>query len=74
MVIPREQIATGEYLIRLCVQVLGEVAADQDSGTDKKTANKNKRGDVSLDYILEQARAVFLLYNINTKEGTTPDW
>jgi phenol 2-monooxygenase len=74
MVIPREQIATGEYLTRLYVQVPGEVAADQDSGTDKKTADKKKRGDVTLDYIFEQARAVFSPYNISIKEGTTPDW
>jgi phenol 2-monooxygenase len=74
MVIPREQIATGEYLTRLYVQVPGEVAADADPGTDKKTADKKKRNDVTLDYIFEQARAVFSPYNISMKEGTTPDW
>lgn len=34
MVIPREQIATGEYLTRLYVQVPGEVARDSDSGAE----------------------------------------
>jgi phenol 2-monooxygenase len=74
MVIPRERISTGEYLTRLYVQVIGEVAADQDSGTDKKTADKKKRGAVTLDYIFEQARAVFHPYKIDIKEGTSPDW
>ncbi|KAH6643237.1 putative phenol monooxygenase [Boeremia exigua] len=74
MVIPREQIATGEYLTRLYVQVPGEVNADQDCGTDKKSADKKKRGAVSLDYIFQQARAVFSPYEIAIKEGTTPDW
>jgi phenol 2-monooxygenase len=74
MVIPREQIATGEYLTRLYVQVPGEISADEDSGTDKKSADKKKRGAVTLDYIFQQARAVFYPYNISIKEGTTPDW
>ena len=74
MVIPREQIATGEYLTRLYVQVPGEVAVDRDSGTDKKMADKKKRGAVTLDYIFEQARTVFSPYTISIKEGTAPDW
>jgi phenol 2-monooxygenase len=74
MVIPREQIATGEYLTRLYVQVPGEVDRDSDSGTDKKTADKKRRGAVTLAYIFEQARAVFAPYNISIREGTTPDW
>jgi phenol 2-monooxygenase len=74
MVIPREQIATGEYLTRLYVQVPGEVARDPDSGTDKKTADKKRRGAVTLEYIFEQAQAVFAPYNIRIKNGTTPDW
>lgn len=74
MVIPREQIATGEYLTRLYVQVPGEISADEDSGTDKKSADKKKRGAVTLDYIFQQARTVFSPYNISVKEGTTPDW
>lgn len=74
MVIPREQIATGEYLTRLYVQVPGEISADEDSGTDKKSADKKKRGAVTLDYIFQQARAVFSPYNISVKEGTSPDW
>jgi phenol 2-monooxygenase len=74
MVIPREQIATGEYLTRLYVQVPGEVDADSASGTDKKSADKKRRGAVTLDYIFEQAKAVFAPYKIKIKDGTVPDW
>lgn len=74
MVIPREQIATGEYLTRLYVQVPGEVDADSASGTDKKSADKKRRGAVTLEYIFEQAKAVFAPYKIDIKEGTVPDW
>ncbi|KAI5461880.1 putative phenol monooxygenase [Mariannaea sp. PMI_226] len=73
MVIPREQIATGEYLTRLYVQVPGEVASDL-GGTDKKAADKKRRGAVTLDYIFEQARSVFAPYSVKIKEGTKPDW
>ncbi|RGP62561.1 hypothetical protein FSPOR_9140 [Fusarium sporotrichioides] len=74
MIIPREQIATGDYLTRLYVQVPGEVEATQDAGMDKKSADKKRRGAVTLDYIFEQARAVFAPYEIKIKEGTEPDW
>jgi phenol 2-monooxygenase len=74
MVIPREQIARGEYLTRLYVQVPGEINATSDADTDKKIADKRRRGAVTLDYIFEQARAVFKPYDITVKEGTAPDW
>lgn len=74
MVIPREQIATGEYLTRLYVQVAAIADADLDSGTDKKSADKKRRGAVTLEYIFEQARAVFAPYKFEMKEGTTADW
>ncbi|KAF4994292.1 hypothetical protein FGRMN_5877 [Fusarium graminum] len=74
MIIPREQIATNEYLTRLYVQVPGEVETSQDTGTDKKSADKKRRGAVTLDYIFEQAKAVFAPYEIKIKEGTEPDW
>lgn len=74
MVIPREQVATGEYLTRLYVQVPGEMEATSGLTTDKKSADKRRRDNVTLDYIFEQARAVFRPYNIGVKEGTTPDW
>ncbi|KAF5638135.1 phenol hydroxylase [Fusarium sp. NRRL 52700] len=74
MVIPREQIATGEYLTRLYVQVAEEVDTSGDTGTDKKSADKKRRGAVTLEYIFEQARQVFAPYQIKIKEGTEPDW
>lgn len=74
MVIPREQIASGDYLTRLYVQVAEEVNADRDSGTDKKSADKKKREAVTLDYIFQQASAVFSPFEIKIKEGTKPDW
>jgi phenol 2-monooxygenase len=78
MVIPREQIATGEYLTRLYVQVPSEVDANSDSKTDsktdKKTADRKRRNAITLDYIFKQAHAVFAPYDIKIKEGTTPDW
>jgi phenol 2-monooxygenase len=74
MVIPREQIATGEYLTRLYVQVPGEVDANLSCGADKKTADKKRRDAITLDYIFQQARAVFAPYSIEIKEGTVPDW
>lgn len=75
MVIPREQIATGEYLTRLYVQVPGEVGQDTDpAGKEKRSADRERRGAVTLEYIFEQARKVFAPYKIEIKQGTSPDW
>ncbi|KAL1303744.1 hypothetical protein AAFC00_007087 [Neodothiora populina] len=77
MVIPREQIASGEYLTRLYVQVPGEMSPETEvttTSTDKKTASKSRRGAVTIEYIFEQARAAFAPYKIGIKEGTAPDW
>ncbi|CAD0087747.1 unnamed protein product [Aureobasidium vineae] len=78
MVIPREQIATGEYLTRLYVQVPGDVDAKTDRTTttedEKKNASKKKRAEVTLEYIFQQANAVFAPYKIKVREGTAPDW
>ena len=74
MVIPREQVATGEHLTRLYVQVPGEIEPTICPNTDKKAADKKRRGAVTLDYIFSQARKVFAPYEIGIKEGTEPDW
>ncbi|KAH7393851.1 putative phenol monooxygenase [Phaeosphaeria sp. MPI-PUGE-AT-0046c] len=74
MVIPRERIATGEYLTRLYVQVPGGIDTSSNSATDKKAADQKRRGAVTLDFIFGQARAVFAPYEIKVKEGTEPDW
>lgn len=77
MVIPRERIATGEYLTRLYVQVPGDIDTRSDTPTDqtdKRVADQKRREAVTLDFIFEQARAVFAPYQIKVKEGTEPDW
>lgn len=78
MVIPRERIASGEFLTRLYVQVPEDVDPDVDTTLagrpDGKTINRKRRGAVTLDYIFEQARAVFAPYDIGIREGTAPDW
>ena len=78
MVIPRERIATGDFLTRLYVQVPGEVDPDVENTVectpDGKRASKKRRGEVTLDYITEQASAVFAPYKIAVKKGTEPDW
>lgn len=52
MVSPQEQIATGEYLTRLHVQVPGEVNVEQNLGTGKKSADKKNRKAETLDYVV----------------------
>lgn len=78
MVIPRERIATGEYLTRLYVQVAADVDPDADHESaarpGDRSSSKRKRGAVTLDYILGQASAVFSPYKIAVKDGTEPDW
>jgi phenol 2-monooxygenase len=77
MVIPRERIATGEYLTRLYVQIAGEVATDLDTTSEKQTnliGGREKRKAVTLEYIFDQARKVLSPYVIKEKEGTTVDW
>ena len=78
MVIPRERIATGEYLTRLYVQVPGEASPDADivspGKADKKAADKKRRTAITLEYIFEQARKIFAPYTIQIKEGTDVDW
>lgn len=64
MIIPRERIATGDYLTRLYVQVPGEF------GHDARTF----RSKVTLESILEQARAAFKPYYIKPKENAPIDW
>jgi phenol 2-monooxygenase len=77
MVIPRERIATGEYLTRLYVQVPGEASPDADVVSpegEKKVADKKRRTAITLEYIFDQARKVFAPYTIQIKEGTDVDW
>jgi phenol 2-monooxygenase len=77
MVIPRERIASGQYLTRLYVQVADEVLPDADiscTNKSKRIGNREKRAAITLDYIFAQARKVFSPYTIEVKKGTTVDW
>lgn len=69
LVVPREQIQTGEYLTRLYIQIPGE----EDLDHDLETANA-KRSQITLESILESARAIFQPYGIRLKAGGTVDW
>ena len=84
MVIPRERIATGDYLTRLYVQVNLEVPADEVNtsdksdpitlGADARRKTKKRREMITLEGILEQAQAVFQPYKIKLKDGAEVDW
>ncbi|KAK2746504.1 hypothetical protein FQN57_003130 [Myotisia sp. PD_48] len=77
MVIPRERIATGEYLTRLYVQVKdvanpeeADVTRNGTNGTDART----RRGQVTMESILKQAQAAMKPYYIYPKENRPVDW
>ena len=75
MVIPRERIATGEFLTRIYVQTSEDGDPDVNrEGSDVRDANRKRREAVTLDYIFKQASAVFAPYRIAIKKDTTPDW
>ncbi|KAB8239107.1 FAD binding domain-containing protein [Aspergillus alliaceus] len=70
MVIPRERIASGEYLTRLYVQVPeGVVAADGDGDGD---GGGERRAQVTLEGIFEQARLAFAPYYVRARGEV--DW
>jgi hypothetical protein len=53
MIIPRERIATGEFLIRLYVQTSEDADPDvHRKGSDVRDANRERRGAFTLDYYL----------------------
>jgi phenol 2-monooxygenase (NADPH) len=75
MVIPRERIASGEYLTRLYVQIAD--TPEPDLPCDDKLSKaklREKRAAVTLDYILNQGSKVLAPYAIRVKEGTAVDW
>jgi phenol 2-monooxygenase len=74
MVIPRERIATGEYLTRLYVQIK-EVSPDTPDATSAQAKrSREKRAAITLDYIFKQAERVLKPYKVSVKEGTVVDW
>ncbi|THC91403.1 hypothetical protein EYZ11_009132 [Aspergillus tanneri] len=64
MVIPRERIATGEYLTRLYVQVPGAVTED----------SRERRAQVTLKGILQQAQEAMFPYYVRPRDGSVDWW
>ncbi|KAB8074295.1 hypothetical protein BDV29DRAFT_124663 [Aspergillus leporis] len=71
MAIPRERVATGEYLTRLYVQVPGVIApGDETRPSDRakwQDGGRAQRAQVTLGEIFEQAQAAFRPYYVRTK-------
>ncbi|RAH65327.1 putative phenol monooxygenase [Aspergillus aculeatinus CBS 121060] len=81
MVIPRERIATGDYLTRLYVQVPEEAASeevDEDQRSVDEAAAKEdaraRRSKVTLEGIFQHAADAFKPYYIQPKKGGAVDW
>jgi phenol 2-monooxygenase len=80
MVIPRERIATGEYLTRLYVHVQEDVKPDSDIAAEegiegvRKSEAKARREKITLESILEQAQEVFKPYYIKPISEDAVDW
>lgn len=80
MVIPRERVATGDYLTRLYVQVPGDVKPDSDQQTkDSSTATptadaRARRSQVTEQTIFDNAAAAFKPYYIRPKKDGAVDW
>ncbi|KAJ5887738.1 hypothetical protein N7495_007779 [Penicillium taxi] len=78
MVIPRERIATGDYLTRLYVQVPGDtIVPDSDqaeSGDAQPEDARARRSKVSESTIFENAAAAFKPYYIRPKKDGAVDW
>jgi hypothetical protein len=80
MVIPRERIATGDYLTRLYVQVPGDVIPDSDqqpengTGTPPVADARARRSQVTEETIFENAAAAFKPYYIRPKTDGAVDW
>jgi phenol 2-monooxygenase len=87
MIIPRERIPSGEYLTRLYIQMNDEVDTEHGNSTpaasggkyseaalDAREQARQKRAKITLDSLLQQAKAAFAPYKIAVKEGTEVDW
>lgn len=76
MVIPRERIATGDYLTRLYVQVPEletETPRTNGSGSGKEGA-KERRGRVTMDRLFQHVADAFRPYYIQPKQDGAVDW
>ncbi|KAL2065311.1 hypothetical protein VTL71DRAFT_2980 [Oculimacula yallundae] len=80
MVIPREKIATGEYLTRLYVHVQDEVKPDGDIAAEEgvkgagKAEAKARRERITMESILAQAQEVLKPYYIKPRRADAVDW
>jgi phenol 2-monooxygenase len=80
MVIPRERIATGEYLTRLYVHMQEEVQTDDDIAkeeglkVDAKANAKARREKITVESIFAQAQEVFKPYYIRPRRDDAVDW
>ncbi|KAJ5732486.1 hypothetical protein N7493_003967 [Penicillium malachiteum] len=75
MVIPRERIATGDYLTRLYVQVPGDIDPDSEDGADTSPVDaRARRSKVTQETIFENAAAAFKPYYIRPKSEGAVDW
>ncbi|CAI7582019.1 unnamed protein product [Penicillium bialowiezense] len=80
MVIPRERIATGDYLTRLYVQVPGDVIPSEDqtpengTGTPPIADARARRSQVTEKTIFDNAAAAFAPYYIRPKADGAVDW
>ena len=80
MVIPRERIATGEYLTRLYVHVQDEVKPDSDIAVEEgiegetKSKARARREKITMESILAQAQEVLKPYKIRPRRPDAVDW
>ncbi|ODH26657.1 hypothetical protein ACO22_04489 [Paracoccidioides brasiliensis] len=78
MVIPREQIANGDYLTRLYVQVHEDVNPENgqyDGSSNESAADaKTRRNKVTPESILKQVQSVLKPYYIKPKDNEAVDW
>ncbi|KAL4917710.1 FAD binding domain-containing protein [Aspergillus aurantiobrunneus] len=73
MVIPRERIATGDYLTRLYVQV-PEIEIEAGDDRKAKEGAKARRAGVTLESIFQHAAEAFKPYYIKPKQDGAVDW
>ena len=80
MVIPRERIASGEYLTRLYVHVQNDVRPESDIANEEgvkgesKASAKARREKITMESILAQAQKVLHPYKIDLKTKDSVDW
>lgn len=79
MIIPRERIATGEYLTRLYVHVPETVSPDADQlpageNGSKSEHTRQRRTKMTLEGILKQASDAMQPYYIRPKDGIIDWW